>query len=99
MIEVQGYAVMAHRGFAELAERSGEKDEADRARELADGLQSALIRAFWWAEAGTFYLALDGKKRPRAAVPLNPPQLLCTGVRGRPIPRSPGDRLFPPHMW
>src|SRR2546427_2924922 len=64
MVEVQGYAVMAHRGFAELAERSGEKDEADRARELADGLQSALIRAFWWAEAGGFFPPLYWEKTP-----------------------------------
>ena len=99
MVEVQGYAVMAHRGFAELAERTGKKDEADRARELADGLQSALIRAFWWAEAGTFYLALDGKKRPRAAVTSNPGHLLVTGALERPIARSVVDRLFRTDMW
>jgi len=99
VVEVQGYAIMAHRGFANLAERSGEMGEVARARELANGLQAGLARAFWWAEEGTFYLALDGAKRPRAAVTSNPGHLLVTGALEKRIARSVVDRLFRKDMW
>src|SRR5437879_13758255 len=90
---------MAPRGFGNLAERSGEMGEVARARELANGLQAGLARAFWWAEEGTFYLALDGAKRPRAAVTSNPGHLLVTGALEKRIARSVVDRLFRKDMW
>jgi glycogen debranching enzyme len=99
LVEVQGYAIMAHRGFADMAEKSEAAAGAARARELADGLQSALARAFWWAKEGTFYLALDGAKRPRAAVTSNPGHLLVTGVLERPVARSLVGRLFRKDLW
>ena len=99
LVEVQGYAILAHRGFADLAERRGMSAEAGRARELAAGLQGALARAFWWPAEGTFYLALDGAKRPRTAVTSNPGHLLITGALEQRTARSVVDRLFRNDMW
>jgi len=99
LVEVQGYAILAHRGFADLAERSGMSAEATRARELAEGIQASLGRAFWWPAEGTFYLALDGAKRPRAAVTSNPGHLLITGALEQRTARPVVERLFRDDMW
>lgn len=99
LVEVQGYAVMAHRGFAQLATLVEQLPKAARARALAERLQAALPQAFWWESEGTFYLALDGGKRPRAAVTSNPGHLLISGALDDQTAKAVVARLFRKDMW
>ena len=39
-------------------------EDAERLRREADGCTSAFNDAFWWEAEGTYYLGLDGDKRP-----------------------------------
>lgn len=99
LVEVQGYAVMAHRAFAALAARLGNHREATHWEAVADDLVVTLSRAFAWPEQGTFFLALDGAKRPRDAVTSNPGHLLMAGVLEPPAADALVDRLFRRDMW
>ena len=99
MVEVQGYAYAAHRAFAAMAGRLGKPGESERALAAADRLRVGLNETFWWPEEGSFFLALDGAKHPRAAVTSNPGHLLFTGAID-PEKRDPVvRRLFRDDLW
>jgi glycogen debranching enzyme len=99
MVEVQGYAVAAHRAYASLARRRGACGAAERAESAATRTREALNRDFWIPDLRFFALALDGSKRPRRAVTSNPGHLLvCNAVAAGhvdPLVR----RLFEEDMW
>ena len=99
LVEVQGYAYAAHLAFAEISRSLARRKEAEEALDAAERLRVRVNHAFWWPEQGTFYLALDGAKRPRAAVTSNPGHLLATGVvdteKIAPLVR----RLFARDLW
>ncbi len=78
LVEVQGYAIGARRGYAEIARRRGDRDGADRAETAAIRTREALDRDFWMADLQFYALALDGSKRPRTAITSNPGHLLVT---------------------
>src|SRR2546422_739447 len=63
IIEVQGYAVAAHRAYAALAEPRGEPIVGTRALAAASALQKALNRTFWMGDQHFYALALDEAKQ------------------------------------
>jgi len=99
MVEVQGYAVAAHRAFATLAERRREDEIARESRAQATRVEDALNRNFWMPDETYYGLALDGVKRLRRAITSNPGHLLLMGVV--PSERMAGvvSRLFKDDLW
>ena len=99
IVEHQGYVYDAKLRMAELFERLGRDDEARRLRREAVELFDRFNDAFWWEEEGTYYLALDGAKRPVRSVASNPGHLLQSGIvpperAGRVV-----ERLLRGDMW
>jgi len=77
LCEHQGLVVAAKRAWAEVAETAfGDRRLAVRLRSDADRLAGAIEERFWWEEEGTYYLGLDGDKRPIDSVSSNPGHLL-----------------------
>jgi len=99
LVEVQGYAYAAHRGFASLAKIHGDDDQAADALEFAEHVRGRLNEVFWMPDRGFFGLALDGTKRLRRAVTSNPGHLLlCGAVEPRRID-STIARFFRDDLW
>ncbi len=80
LVEVQGYVFAALHGAAELYRALGDALQAVRLEREAARVQNAFEERFWWAEEGTYYLALDGEKRPVAQVTSNPGHALFSGI-------------------
>jgi glycogen debranching enzyme len=80
LCEVQGYAYAAYRAMGYLASRLGLPEEQAQWNSAAQTLQANFLRSFWWADENTFYLALDGQKRPCDVVTSNAGQCLWTGI-------------------
>jgi len=99
MVEVQGYAVAAHRAFAALAERRGQVELAREARAQAMRVGDALNRSFWMPDAGYYALALDGGKRMRRAITSNPGHLLLMGAVPDDRMAATVSRLFRDDLW
>jgi glycogen debranching enzyme len=77
LCEHQGLVVAAKRAWAEIADGVyGDQRLATRLRSEADRLSSRIEERFWWEEEGTYYLGLDGDKRPIDSVTSNPAHLL-----------------------
>lgn len=87
--EVQGYAYSAYRAMSYLSTRLGRVDEAAAWDRKAEHLRSLFVERFWWHEEDTFYLALDGDKRPCKVVSSNAGQCLWTGI----VPEDRADAL------
>jgi len=69
--------VAAKRAWADVAQDAyGDGRLATRLRSEADRLSSLIEERFWWEEEGTYYLGLDGDKRPIDSVSSNPAHLL-----------------------
>ena len=100
LCELQGYVVAAKRAWADVLEGAyGETAAAGRLRGQAADLAGLIEDHFWWEEEGTYYVGLDGDKRPIESVTSNPGHLLWSRAvapeRGRSVVR----RLLQPDMW
>jgi glycogen debranching enzyme len=98
--ELQGYVVAAKRAWAHaLEEAFDDSTAAARLREEAERLAELIERRFWWEAEGTYYLGLDGRKRPVESVASNPGHLLwaraVTDERAASVVR----RLLEHDMW
>ncbi|HEU5348457.1 MAG TPA: glycogen debranching N-terminal domain-containing protein [Ktedonobacterales bacterium] len=80
LCEVQGYAYAAYRAMSYLSGRLGKHDEREYWRKTAETLQMNFLRSFWWEEEYTFYIALDGEKRPCDVVASNAGHCLWSGI-------------------
>ncbi|HWP34077.1 MAG TPA: glycogen debranching N-terminal domain-containing protein [Thermodesulfobacteriota bacterium] len=80
LVEVQGYVYAAKRAMADVALQLGEGRLAAELTQAAEALAERVERAFWWETAGTYVLALDGRKRPCQVVASNAGHLLWTGL-------------------
>jgi glycogen debranching enzyme len=81
LCEHQGYVVAAKRAWAGVLERAFDDDSgARRLRAEADRLAEMIEERFWWEAEGTYYLGLDGDKRPIETVSSNPGHLLWSGA-------------------
>lgn len=79
LCEIQGLVVAAKRAWADVLESVyRETSTATRLRDQAAWLAEAIETRFWWEEEGTYYLGLDGDKRPIETVASNAGQLLWT---------------------
>lgn len=98
LCEVQGYAYAAYLSMSYLAGRLGLPEEQTHWRHTAQTLQMNFLRDFWWEAESTFYLALDGQKRPCDVVSSNAGQCLWTGIVPDEWGRPMVDRLLADDM-
>ncbi|HEU0243779.1 MAG TPA: glycogen debranching N-terminal domain-containing protein [Candidatus Limnocylindrales bacterium] len=99
LCEHQGYLFDAKLRMAEMYAFQGREDDAARLRAEAAELFDRFNDAFWWEEEGTYYLGLDGSKRPIRSVASNAGHLLQSGIvpperAGRVV-----ERLLREDMW
>jgi len=100
LVEHQGLVVAAKRAWAVVVEEvDGDADRARRLRREADALAAAIEERFWWEEEGTYYLGLDGAKRPIATVASNPGHLLWTGAISAERAAAVARRLLAPDCF
>jgi glycogen debranching enzyme len=97
--ELQGYVLDAKVRMGDVYELLGRKADARRLRREARDLYERFNDAFWWEEEGTYYLGLDGSKRPIRSVASNAGHLLQSGIvpperAGRVV-----ERLLADDMW
>jgi glycogen debranching enzyme len=78
--EVQAYAYAAWRGAAALAQVRGDLPRAAALLARADAMRDRFDAAFWWEEAGTYALALDGQKQPCRVRSSNAGHVLFAGL-------------------
>lgn len=100
LCEHQGLVVAAKRAWADVLE-SVYRDPrgAARLRDEANRLAELIEALFWWEDEGTYYLGLDGDKRPIDTVASNAGQLLWSGAVDAGRARRVADRLLAPDMW
>lgn len=80
LVEVQGYVYAAKLGLADLFQRAGESERADRLRRDAQRLRDRFNRDFWMEDEGCYALALQQDGSPAAVVSSNAGQALWTGI-------------------
>ncbi|HIQ06200.1 MAG TPA: amylo-alpha-1,6-glucosidase [Anaerolineae bacterium] len=90
LVEVQGYVYDAKMRLAQLLARQKEKTLAARLDHEARVLQRRFNGDFWCPSLGFYAQALDGQKRPIAAVTSNPGHLLWSGI----LPRQRAARVM-----
>ncbi|HVA21841.1 MAG TPA: glycogen debranching N-terminal domain-containing protein [Candidatus Micrarchaeia archaeon] len=100
LCEHQGLVAAAKRAWADVLETVyQERSAATRLRDQADRLVEAIETRFWWEEEGTYYLGLDGDKRPIDSVASNPAHLLWQRVVRPQRAERVARRLLAPDMW
>ena len=97
--ELQGYAYDAKLRLGDIYETLGRPEDAERLRAEARTLYERFNDDFWWESEGTYYLGLDGQKRPIESVASNAGHCLASGIvpsdrAGRVV-----ERLMAPDMW
>ncbi len=98
--ELQGYVVAAKRSWADVLEQCLDDDDAaQRLRREATELTERIEERYWWEAEGTYYLALDGEKRPLESVASNPGHLLWTGSIDASRAARVAERLLADDMW
>ncbi|MHB8329109.1 MAG: amylo-alpha-1,6-glucosidase [Acidimicrobiales bacterium] len=100
LCEHQGFVVAAKRAWAEVVEDAyGDRRLATRLRSESDRLVAAIEERFWWEDEGTYYLGLDGDKRPIDSVSSNPGHLLWQRAIDPDRAAKVVRRLMAPDMW
>jgi glycogen debranching enzyme len=100
LCEHQGLVVAAKRAWAGVLEEAfGEDDAARRLRNEASALAELIEERFWWEAEGTYYLGLDGDKRPIDSVASNPGILLFERAIEEGRAKKVARRLLEPDMW
>jgi glycogen debranching enzyme len=80
LVEVQGYVYLAKVSVAELYERAGDRDTAQRLRAEADQLRTRFERDFWLEDKGIYAMALQAGRKPAAVVSSNAGQALWSKI-------------------
>lgn len=65
----------------------------------ANALYERFNNAFWWESEGTYYLGLDGQKRPIESVASNAGHCLASGIVPPDRAARVVERLMAPDMW
>lgn len=99
LVEVQGYVYAARRGLARLARRRGDGEFADRQEKAAESLRQNFEDSFWMADAGTYALALDGRKQQVDGIASNAGHALWSGIASAERAASVGRALTSGAMW
>ena len=98
-VEVQGYAVAAWRGMADVLEGLGRDAEAARRRADADAMAQRIDDAFWMEPAGIHAMGLDRYGHQIDAVTSNPGHLLWSGAVSPERAAAVAERLMAPDMF
>ncbi|HYY16543.1 MAG TPA: amylo-alpha-1,6-glucosidase, partial [Gammaproteobacteria bacterium] len=99
LVEVQGYAYLAKTTLADLYQRAGEPEWAERLRREAEELRARFNQDFWLAERGIYALALQAEGRPAAVVSSNPGHALWSGIADPDKARRTVERLMAEDMF
>ncbi len=100
LCEHQGLVVAAKRAWAEVLEEVfGENVVARRLWGEANALAEMIEERFWWEAEGTYYLGLDGDKKPIESVASNPGHLLFARAIERDRAAKVAQRLLERDMW
>ncbi len=99
LCELQGYAFDALLRMAEVYQIWGEQQRSDELRDRAMTLYTRFNEDFWWEEEGTYYLGLDGNKKPIKSVASNAGHCLASGIVPPDRASRVVDRLMQPDMW
>lgn len=99
LVEVQGYAIAARLGMADVLDALGEGSRAAALRATAAAAKARLNGEFWLAERAYFAEALDGDKQPVDSVTSNPGHLLWTGAVTAERASAVARRLLSPDLF
>ncbi|TMF57696.1 MAG: amylo-alpha-1,6-glucosidase [Chloroflexi bacterium] len=99
LCELQGYAFDAILRMAEMYALWGDEQRSMELRQRALHLYERFNEAFWWESEGTYYLGLDGNKRPIRSVASNAGHCLASGIVPPDRANRVVDRLMKPDMW
>lgn len=99
MVEFQGYVYDAKLRLAELEERAGEGERAERLRAEAKALQERFHERFWLPTENYFAFALGPDGCPVATVASNPGHLLWSGIVYPELAGHVVERLLQPDMF
>jgi glycogen debranching enzyme len=94
LVEVQGYAVRALAGVAELMDMLDEGELGAQAKERADGLRRLIEERFWLEDRAYYAMALDCEKRPLQVDGSNPGHLLFSSAISMQRARQVMERLL-----
>ncbi len=98
LVEVQGYVYAAYRWLADVARKFGDAAWAADLAERASQMRRVVEERFWMADEGYYAQAVDGAKRPVAAISSNPGHLLFCGLPSRERARLVAARLRCPDL-
>ena len=99
LCELQAYAFDALLRMARIREAFGDDDGSHELRTRARRLYDRFNDDFWWESEGTYYLGLDGDKRPIRSVASNAGHCLAAGLVPPDRADRVVDRLMAPDMW
>ncbi|MFL5715393.1 MAG: glycogen debranching N-terminal domain-containing protein [Chloroflexota bacterium] len=99
LCELQGYEYDARLRMADILDTLGRREAADRQRRRAARLFDRFNDRFWWEAEGTYYLGLDGEKRPIETVASNPGHCLASGIVPQERAGRVVERLMADDMW
>jgi len=99
LCELQGYAYDAKLRMADIYDLVDRPDDGARLRAEARTLYGRFNDAFWWEAEGTYYLGLDGSKRPIESVASNAGHCLASGIVPPDRAERVIERLMAPDMW
>src|SRR5205807_412879 len=85
--------------IAEMYALWGDEQRSMELRQRALHLYERFNEAFWWESEGTYYLGLDGNKRPIRSVASNAGHCLASGIVPPDRANRVVDRLMKPDMW
>jgi glycogen debranching enzyme len=98
-VELQGYWYAARRAMAELLDALGDGARAAALRRDASRLRALVEERFWMEDAGSYALALDGRKEIVRSIASNAGHLLFCGLASRDRARRLAERLLAPDMF
>jgi glycogen debranching enzyme len=97
--ELQGYVYDAKLRLADIYDLLDRPEDGERLRTEAHRLYERFNNDFWWEGEGTYYLGLDGQKRPIETVASNAGHCLSNGI----VPPERAERvvrrLLADDMW
>ena len=99
LCELQGYVYDAKQRMADIYEILGHRRKSARLRAEALSLYERFNETFWWEAEGTYYLGLDGQKRPIESVASNAGHCLASGIVPPERAARVVERLMAPDMW
>jgi len=98
-VEVQGYAYLAFKEMAKLAEIFKKESLSQILERKAKILKKKFNQKFWMPESNFFALALDGKGKQKLTITSDPGHLLFTGICDKKKENKVVKRLFKPDLW